>query len=200
MPAANPGRHDRPLPAVANLPKRWGAMLSLDDPRWARLDHAYGRAADIPALLRALAASPEPAADLDDDPWFTLWSSLCHQEDVYTASYAAAPHLVEIALQASGPIDFSFFLLPAAIEVSRMEGRGPAVPADLDEAYRIARTRLMDSVARHRHEDWDEATLLSALAAQAAAKGNWDVARMLLTVDSEMIARINAREPFEGEP
>lgn len=169
-------------------------MLSLDDSRWAGLDHAYGRAADIPVLLRTLAASPGPARDVRDDPWFTLWSSLCHQDDVYTASYAAVPHLVEIAMQARGPIDFSFFLLPAAIEVSRMEGRGPPVPADLDEAYRIAVGRLVDCVARHRHEDWDEATLLSALAALAAAKGNHQVAKMLLIVDATMIARINALE------
>jgi hypothetical protein len=173
-------------------------MLPLDDPRWSQLDHAYGRAGDIPALLRALAASPQPAADANDDPWFTLWSSLCHQEDVYAASYAALPHLVEMAMQAQGPIDFSFFLLPAAIEVSRMEGRGPAMPADLDEAYRIALMRLMDCVARHRHEAWDEATLLSALAAQAAAKGNYRVAKMLLIVDAGMIARINAGELSQG--
>ncbi|MBV9882311.1 MAG: hypothetical protein JO276_04820 [Sphingomonadaceae bacterium] len=109
-----------------------------------------------------------------------------------------SPNLVEIALQAQGPIDFSFFLLPAVIEVSRTEGRGPPVPADLDEAYRIALMRLMDCVARHRHEAWDEATLLSALAAQATAKGNHKVAKMLLIVDADMIARINAGEFPEG--
>ena len=71
-------------------------MLELDDPRWSELSHAYGGASDIPALLRQLAKSPRQQGT-KEEPWFTLWSSLCHQGDAYSASYAAIPHIVEMA-------------------------------------------------------------------------------------------------------
>jgi hypothetical protein len=128
----------------------------------------------------------------NSEPWFSLWSSLCHQGDVYDASYAAVPHLVEIACCAAGPIDFSFFLLPASIEIARSNGRGPEIPADLDEAYALAVERLTDCVALHRNEQWDEDTLLSALAAQAVAKGHRKIAEAIMNLDGDLIERLIA--------
>src|SRR6202051_1608870 len=110
-------------------------MLSLDDSRWSDLAHAYGPASDIPVFLRKMTHAWRPKHDYRDEPWFTLWSSLCHQGDVYTASYAALPQIVQIALETPGPIDFDFFMLPACIEVARFSGKGPAVPPFLLEAY-----------------------------------------------------------------
>jgi hypothetical protein len=166
-------------------------LLSLHDPRWGELRHCYGPAEDIPDLLRQLAAAPGPQADTWADPWFTLWSSLCHQDDVYPASYAAVPHLVRIAIEATGPVDFSFLLLPASIEVARATARGPAVPDFLVAAYEQALAALPDAVAAHRHEAWDEAMLLSASAALAVAKGHLRVAEMLVNLDGEDIERFN---------
>lgn len=71
-------------------------MIELGDPRWEKLSHAYGSAADIPELLRQLAGATGPKIRYDSEPWFTLWSSLCHQGDVYDASYAALPHLTVV--------------------------------------------------------------------------------------------------------
>jgi hypothetical protein len=169
-------------------------MLLLDDPLWRQLQHAYGSAADIPPLLRALELSPEPIADSQAEPWFSLWSSLCHQDDVYTASYAAVPHLVRIACATATPIAFSFFLLPASIEVARRAGRGPEVPAEYAEAYRVAIANLGESVSLHRHEPWDQAMLLSAAAAQAVSKGHVDVAEALINLDDDWIGKINRCE------
>jgi len=165
-------------------------MLGLDDQKWTVLTHAYGSAGDIPDLLRALTLSPERASGDESEPWFTLWSSLCHQDDIYDASYAALPHIVEIACQTSGPIDFSFFQLPAAIEISRYNGRGPAVPPDLAEAYHAGVANLMDAVACHRHEDWDDALLLSAVCAQAVAKGQHKIAEAMMNLDDDLIAKL----------
>jgi hypothetical protein len=172
-------------------------MISLDDPRWSELAHAYGSAADIPALLSALTSSTGRVQDYRAEPWFSLWSSLCHQGDVYTASYAAVPHIVEIAMQARGPVHSGFFSLPAAIELARDEGRGPEIPIDLEKPYREALAKLIDCVALHRHEDWDEDMLLSAITAQAVAKGHYEMGRALLNLDSDLIATINAGEFFE---
>ena len=169
-------------------------MLLLDDPRWHQLQHAYGAAADIPPMLRALELSPGPALDSQAEPWFSLWSSLCHQDDVYTASYAAVPHIVRIAGTTVTPIDFSFFLLPTAIEVARRAGRGPAIPEECAEPYHAAITDLGESVSAHRQEPWDQSMLLAAAAAQAVAKGHVDVAEALINLDDNWIGKINRHE------
>nr|WP_042185958.1 hypothetical protein [Kibdelosporangium sp. MJ126-NF4]CEL16998.1 hypothetical protein [Kibdelosporangium sp. MJ126-NF4]CTQ91773.1 hypothetical protein [Kibdelosporangium sp. MJ126-NF4] len=62
---------------------------------WGLLEHAYGTAEDIPDKLEQVAA--EPSAD-----WNDLWSALCHQGTVYSASFAALPRLAEIAASATG--------------------------------------------------------------------------------------------------
>ncbi|EIZ79716.1 hypothetical protein WSK_1693 [Novosphingobium sp. Rr 2-17] len=165
-------------------------MIELGDPRWETLSHAYGSAADIPELLRQLAGETGPKINYDSEPWFTLWSRLCHQGDVYDASYAALPHIVEIACNARGPIDFSFFQLPAAIEIARHSGKGPPVPTDLANAYGAAVTRLTECVAQHRHEDWDEPTLLSAASALAVAKGHHRVSEAIMNLDDDLITRL----------
>ena len=165
-------------------------MIALDDPRWTKLSHAYGSASDIPELLRQLAGMTGPRTAYDSEPWFTLWSSLCHQGDVYDASYAAVPHIVEIACNTKAPIDFSFLQLPAAIEIARCNGNGPDLPADLTEAYRAAVSHLTECVALHRHEAWDEAMLLSAMSALAVAKGQHRVAEAVMNLDDDLIRRL----------
>lgn len=166
-------------------------MLALDDPRWSELQHAYGDAAEIPDMLRALASSTGPKANYQNEPWFSLWSSLCHQGDVYTASYAAVPHIVQIASEADTPIDFSFFQFPAAIEIARRNGRGPDIPAAYVSDYHHAIARLMANASLHRNHPWDQPMLLSVAAAQAVAKGHIDVAEALLNLDADWIAQIN---------
>ncbi|MFR9724804.1 hypothetical protein ACL02R_15790 [Streptomyces sp. MS19] len=54
---------------------------------WPHLTHAYGSAADIPALLDRI------TAERDALLWNDLWSALCHQGSVYPASFAALPWL-----------------------------------------------------------------------------------------------------------
>jgi hypothetical protein len=165
-------------------------MIELDDPRWPKLSHAYGSAADIPKLLRQLVRATGPKTGHDSEPWFTLWSSLCHQGHVYDASYAALPHMVEIACNAKEPIDFSFFQLPAAIEIARSNGNGPEVPDDLADAYRCAVSQLAECVAMHRHEEWGESTLLSAVSALAVAKGHHRVAEAVMNLDDNLIRKL----------
>ncbi|NTF43365.1 hypothetical protein [Rhizobium rhizogenes] len=169
-------------------------MLSLDDIRWSELQHAYGDASNIPNLLRRLASSPGPKRNHRDAPWFDLWSSLCHQGDVYSASYVAVPHIVKIAGEVKEPIDFSFFQMPAAIEIARLTGHGPDIPAAYADDYHRAIAQLVENVSLHRNEAWDQPMLLSAAAAQAVAKGHIDVAEALLNLDADWIAKINSFE------
>lgn len=166
-------------------------MLQLDESRWSELSHAYGIATDIPPLIRHLAKQPGQVAP-DDEPWHSLWSSLCHQGEVYSASYAAIPHVVDIAISTRGPIDFGFFLLPAAVEVARVGGRGPDMPEFLVSAYEGAIQSLPECVAAHRTEPWTQDMIIAASAALSVSKGHHDLAEAVMNLDQDWIAKINA--------
>jgi hypothetical protein len=58
---------------------------------WTSLCHAYGAADDVPGLLSKL--TPDPT----DEVWGELWSRICHQGSVYSASLAALPALADAA-------------------------------------------------------------------------------------------------------
>ncbi len=60
-------------------------------PDWRTLRHAYGSAEDIPELLDQL--SPDEKAPM----WDELWSRVCHQDSVYSASFAVLPYLLAAA-------------------------------------------------------------------------------------------------------
>lgn len=163
-------------------------MLALDSPRWHELRHAYGAASDIPALLRQLDAFPPSSGK--DAPWFTLWSALAHQGDVYSASFAAVPHVVE-ALQ-SNPLaaDATYFQFPAWIEICRRKC-AIEVPADLSAAYFDALAQLPTLVAAAASRRWDDDFLACALAAIAIAKGQVEVAEAVLELTPAVAAEFN---------
>jgi hypothetical protein len=143
-------------------------ILSLDSPRWNTLQHAYGVASDIPALLRQLAALPDSLGE--SEPWFSLWSALAHQGDVYSASFAAVPHVVEALSSSPSKAGSVYFQFPAWVEVCRAKN-GVSVPSDLLPAYRTALTKLPSLVAAAAEREWDEDILVCAMSAIAASKG-----------------------------
>ena len=73
-------------------------MIDLTPLSWARLSHAYGSAEDIPHYLEMIYKNP-CCDDSESGAWQHLWSCLCHQGDIYSASIAAVPHIVAAALQ-----------------------------------------------------------------------------------------------------
>lgn len=152
-------------------------MLSLDSPRWAELAHAYGSAADIPLWLSALASVP-PSAN-DAEPWFSLWSALAHQGDVYDASFAAVPYVVQALASAPMQADSSYFHFPAWVEICRVRN-GADIPSDLQTAYFEALSLIPALVADAATREWDEDFLACALAALAAAKGPASMAEAIL--------------------
>src|SRR5258705_13943428 len=105
-------------------------MTSID---WSSLHHAYGPAGDIPALLGRARIAPPPE-NYKSEPWFTLWSSLYHQDDIYSASYAAVPELVAIAAEREELAPEGLFLA-ASIELRRNEPGAPELPLSLKVAY-----------------------------------------------------------------
>jgi hypothetical protein len=75
--------------------------------------------------------------------------------------------------------------LSACIELARLEGRGPAIPADLTAAYRhavaMARTLAEESVSSAWDSDSDAALRASA----AALAGDIQGAHLILDADDE---------------
>ena len=162
-------------------------MIALDSPRWSQLTHAYGTAEDIPQLLSQLESFP-PHSDYRDEPWFSLWSALCHQGDVYPASFAAVPHIVRVLATDPVRAPFNFFLLPAQIEIDRCRKQVP-VPPDLQEAYFSAIARLPSLVGAAAVREWDEVFLRCALSAIAAAKGFPSVAEAAEELSPEIASK-----------
>lgn len=107
---------------------------------WASLQHIYGPAADIPALLVAA-----DAAHSDDAPeWDELWGLLYHQGTVYPASYAAIPILADIA-ERHAPTGHNMALYLAAAIVA---SGGPSDPAVVRQQHSDSLRRLRDLAER----------------------------------------------------
>jgi len=157
-------------------------MLSLDSPRWSELQHAYGIASDTPELLRQVLSLPDASGE--SELWSTLWSSLAHQGEVYSASFAAVPHVVRALASAPASASFVYFQFPAWVEICR-QNHGIAIPPDLEVAYFSALSELPGLVAAASARPWDADFLACALSAIAAAKGNTTIAEaaMELTPD-----------------
>ena len=160
-------------------------MLSLQSSRWSELQHAYGQAGDMPALLARLAEFPE--ADGKAEPWFTLWSALAHQGDVYPASFAAVPHVV--AAIAVDPLRAceAFFHFSAWVEICRARN-GVDIPADLRAPYLDALARLPALVAQAAGGAWSPGLAACALSAVAAAKGQHALSEALLEMSTPAVA------------
>jgi hypothetical protein len=108
-------------------------MFSLNDEEWSALSDTYGPASDIPRLLQHAEVLPEDLGQ-NAEPYFSLWSALCHQGDVYPASYAALPHLVRIVAESSTRFRCTLLSLAQAIEAARLQGRGPPIAINLRDA------------------------------------------------------------------
>ena len=106
---------------------------------WSRLNHAYGPADDLPAILDAL--SPDPEAPC----WGELWSRVCHQGTVYPASAPVLPRLLALARAWPGADRVSPLQLAGAIVVSRDRSAGfdlEPYQRDIRELASLARETL----------------------------------------------------------
>lgn len=162
-------------------------MVALDDKRWSELDHAYGKATDIPRLLRDLADFP-PHDSPASEPYVSLWSSLCHQGDVYTASYAAVPHVVQMIAGAPRRAHWSALLLVTSIEIARANGNGPPMPDELLGAYAAALQRLPQVLAATAEREWDESFVRTAAATLAVARGQPALAEAILDLEPDVVS------------
>ena len=143
-------------------------MLYLDSDQWRELCHAYGSAEGIPALLRQLPAAPVKSSEGESEPWHTLWSALCHQSDVYPASYAALPYVIESAGSRKPSDRAEYLFLAGTIEAMRHKPSSPLIPTELEppynEALQTAIPLALEALRVESNESWFQG-LLAALAA-----------------------------------
>ena len=163
------------------------SVLVLSSSDWSKLTDAYGHAESIPQLLRQLESFP--SSNGTTEPWFSLWSHLCHQGDVYSASFAAVPHVVEALSAAPERAGFDYFLLPAAVEVARVE-KNVAIPDALRTAYFEALSKLPALASAAARGQPDQDLCQSALAAFAVGAGDVGLARMLIEIEHADIAAV----------
>lgn len=156
-------------------------MLELSSPRWGELSDAYGSAARIPELLRQLSALPSD--DGSSEPWFSLWGALAHQGDVYSASFAAVPHVIAAIASSPERVTDVYFHFPAWIEICRHKN-GVDVPDELLADYFDSLSRIPALAASAAEKQWSAAFTACALSAIAAAKGQHGLAEALLELTS----------------
>jgi len=161
-------------------------MLELDNPKWRNLSHAYGAALDIPLLIEQLKSAP-PSKDWKAEPWFSLWSTLCHQFDVYPATYAAIPHIV--AIVASKPVKhrLEFFSFIAAVEAYRHRKHTPSIPGFLEKDYFTAIEHAANLIRDSLVVDWDEEEMIVLLGAYAITRGHPGLGNAIIFMPEESI-------------
>lgn len=155
---------------------------------WKNLEHAYGSAENTPALLAQLASFPTETS-YEQEPWFSLWSSLYHQGNIYSASFASVPEIVKHLASASQRATFSFFALPASIEITRAKNN-LAIPADLSAAYFESIRALAPLAASLARSGSNPLVCRAAIAAFAVSIGQHGYAELVLEIPQEEIHEI----------
>jgi hypothetical protein len=112
---------------------------------WARLQHAYGPATDVPELLRALTVVDR---DTREQTVQDLFSNIYHQGTVYEATAPAVPFLIELLGEPVVPAKADLLQLLARMAL----GIVPAYP-DKDEwrpLLKLTEAQFEDHIARER--------------------------------------------------
>jgi len=129
---------------------------------WPRLSHAYGSAEDIPALLARIASEPDP------ELWNDLWSALCHQGSVYSASFAALPWLAGMAGSEDRGQAVNALNLAGAIVAGAGQPHGAG---DVRTEHSADIATLLASVNRHLRTATDRTEYIGLLESRLGFEG-----------------------------
>ena len=156
-------------------------MLGFDDPRWKELLTAYGSAADVLEKFRRLLEQPSWKDGRLDDPDDLLYGSLCHQGTVYTATFAAVPHFIELARRLEPRKRLDLLIFAGDVE----EGRGLPDAAKLPVFLSRAYDHAVEMAGAMAHADlaqpWDGMEFRYLLGAYAALRGFRGIASVIST-------------------
>ncbi|MEZ5427094.1 MAG: hypothetical protein R2747_12565 [Pyrinomonadaceae bacterium] len=159
-------------------------MIELSENVWRQLEHAYGEASDIPSLLKQLSEYPVYES-YKSEPYFSLWSALCHQGDVYSASYAAVPHIVRLLVQNPDRATVDYVLLPICIEIARLNGNGPEINTEVEESYFSSLKEIIQIMPQVSVRDEGDVRVLAA--AVAVVNGNASLGDAILELSNDVL-------------
>ncbi|MGW2119378.1 hypothetical protein [Streptomyces zhihengii] len=148
---------------------------------WPSLEHAYGPADDVPEMLRATLS---PDGETREAAYDDLFSSLCHQGDVYSATAAAVPFVGRLARDGGEGLVRRLWLLTAAAD-----GHG----RERDAARRAVAAALPPLL---RFAEHDDGTVREAVVRLVTATGPFAVPLLPLLrarLDEEREPELRAR-------
>ena len=174
-------------------------MLALDSEHWSLLRTAYGNGGAVAQWLARLAGELDQAHKHWEE--FDHYGYLCHQETVYTASYAAVPHLVELVRKLP-PADrhrLGIGILYFVGEVAGCSARdgvwlsgytpqrfqAAPIPDDLLADYRAALAQADELIAKSIKQADREDLLAALFAAKAAVRGYHALWEYLSMINNE---------------
>lgn len=155
-------------------------MINLENINWNLLQDAYGDASKIPELLNKVFADKQTQIESISEQWFELWSRLCHQGTIYSASLAAVPLVVEAIPHERSLIDMNFFLLPICIEIARNQTVGIKIPDEIKVDYFLALNKIDNLAGIYESEENDVYFKKIIQATHLVASGNFEDAEKLL--------------------
>jgi hypothetical protein len=158
-------------------------MIALDSARWAELRQAFGGAEDVPRLLEALEALPDE--EQRSEVWFALWRMLCPPDAVFSASYAAVPHVLRLSEAFELRERTQSIQLVASIEVARHRPGAPSIPDDLLLGYARAIESLPGAVLACAIVPWDAEVAQVLAAALLVGKRQPALGARLLELGSD---------------
>jgi hypothetical protein len=144
-------------------------MLSLDDVQWDALT-AHGQAGEVPGLLRTLcqATTPEQVTALAH----AISEYVCFEYAVYTAAYAALPHLVAAAAgQPATERAYVLGLIGRMAALAQRQTAAPMPPA-LRPDYERALERTADLALEGLRQTAGAAEVRQLCGALAAVRGH----------------------------
>jgi hypothetical protein len=157
-------------------------MLDLSSHSWDDLRTAYGSASQIPDLLRQLRTAPPPEG-YKSELWSSLWSALCHQGDVYTATYAAIPHIVAISKTRGHEAQLECLSFVGYAEACRHHNRAPSIPPELKADYEAALRDAVDLFVSALKQEWGEEELKVLLGGLASVRGYPRLGEVIINLD-----------------
>jgi hypothetical protein len=156
---------------------------------WENYEDAYGQAQEIPHLLTNLIKN-------EDKSWFDIWSHLCHQGTVYSATFIAMPFIVDLfektIMQSKNKFDF--YLFPASVEIFFPQCQVEIDVFNLNQNeihnYYNCLEKLDNLVPQFLKDNTNEDCILSALAYQAIRSKQVVLAEFLMNVDKNQLPNI----------
>ena len=146
-------------------------MLPLDSLKWTELYHAYGSASDVPKMLSDLRCASDEES-WNRLLWYDIAGSLCHQGTVYTATYAAVPHLTDMLNDADEFRRFYLIILLGWISASTDKAPIPKeFESDYKNAIDVAAKVALELLLSQDYEKGDYIYLLQSVAGLHSCQG-----------------------------